>query len=371
MADQRIEQYARLLVEECLDARPGWQVVVRSTPLARPLVEEVLRALARRGAYALLRLGFTSGPEIAGSLVWALEAPDHLLRTFAPAERHAWETVDGAVVIAAPENTREATDLSPERQALLREAVAPVVARFTSHDLKWIGCQFPTPALAQDAGMSLRAFEDFLYGACLRDWHAERRRMEPIAARFDAASTVRIVGAGTDLTFSLEGRNGRIDALGANMPGGEVFYAPVENSAEGVVTFGEYPAVRLGREVHGARFVYRGGEIVEATANSGEDYLRSVLDSDAGARRLGEFGIGCNPGIQRYMRNTLFDEKMYGTIHLAVGRGYSDIGGRNESLIHWDMVKDLRNGGRIECDGEVVQQDGRWTFTREEAGAAV
>ena len=171
---------------------------------------------------------------------------------------------------------------------------------------------------------------------------------------------MRIVGPETDLTFSLEGREGKVDALGANMPGGEIFYSPVEDSAEGVISYSEYPACYLGHEVGGVRFRFEGGTIVEASAESDEEFLIGTLDIDEGARRLGEFGIGCNPGIQRHMRNTLFDEKMEGTIHLAIGTGFPQLGGLNRSSVHWDMVKELRNGGRIELDGKVVQENGAW-----------
>jgi aminopeptidase len=208
--------------------------------------------------------------------------------------------------------------------------------------------------------MSLPAFEDFLYGAVLIEWEALRADMERIAERFDHAGTVRIVGEGTDLSFSLAGRHGIVDALGANMPGGEVFYSPVEDSAEGEISYSEYPACYLGHEVGDVRFRFEGGRIVEASATSDEEFLLGTLDTDEGARRLGEFGIGCNPGIQRHMRNTLFDEKMAGTIHLAIGTGFPQVGGQNRSAVHWDMVKDLRSGGRIELDGVMVQENGTW-----------
>jgi aminopeptidase len=208
--------------------------------------------------------------------------------------------------------------------------------------------------------MSLPAFEEFLYGAVLVDWEALRTDMERIAERFDRAGTVRIVGADTDLTFSLDGRKGKVDALSANMPGGEIFYSPVEDSAEGVISYSEYPACYLGHEVAGVRFRFESGRITEASATSDEAFLLGTLDTDEGARRLGEFGIGCNPGIQRHVKNTLFDEKMAGTVHLAIGTGFPQLGGENHSAVHWDMVKELRNGGRVELDGEVVQESGAW-----------
>jgi aminopeptidase len=226
----------------------------------------------------------------------------------------------------------------------------------------WVGCYYPTTAAAQDAGLPPAAFEDFFYGAVLIDWHDLRDRMERIAEHFDRAETVRIVAPETDITFSLAGRQGKVDALSANMPGGEIFYSPIEDSAEGVITYSEYPACYLGHEVEGVRLRFEGGTIVEASATSDEEFLLGTLDTDEGARRLGEFGIGCNPGIQRHMRNTLFDEKMAGTIHLAVGTGFPQIGGKNASGIHWDMVKDLRQGGRMELDGTVVQENGVWAL---------
>ena len=171
-----------------------------------------------------------------------------------------------------------------------------------------------------------------------------------------------------------------MDALGANMPGGEFFFSPVEDSAEGTIEFSEYPACYGGHEVVGARIRFEGGQVVDASAEVDEEFLLAMLDADAGARRLGEFGVGCNPGIQEHMRNTLFDEKIEGTVHLAIGQGFRYLGGSNESVVHWDMVKDLRprpephhrakpggasgqpQGGRIELDGELVQENGRWLF---------
>ena len=179
--------------------------------------------------------------------------------------------------------------------------------------------------------------------------------MEPVRERFDAARTVRIVGGGTDLTLSLDGRVGLIDDGHQNVPGGEVFYSPVEDSAEGQVAF-EFPSGK----VRGVRLVLRRGEVIEAAADAGEELLHHALETDAGARRLGELGLGCNDGIKQHLNNVLFDEKMAGTLHLALGAGFPSIGGRNESDLHCDLVKDMRAGGELYCDGELVQKDGRW-----------
>jgi aminopeptidase len=271
-----------------------------------------------------------------------------------------WHEIDALIVVVAPENTPALAELPSDRLALLQQATKPLTDRVVKHEIPWVGFHYPTPALAQEAGMSLAAFADFVYGACLIDWDAEGRRMRSVADRFDAAGEVRIVGDGTDLTLSLEGRFGRVDSGEHNMPGGEVFYCPVEDSATGVVSFSEFPSVYAGRELTGIRFRFAGGRVVDASATSGEDFLHEVLDTDAGARGLGELGIGCNPGITRHMKNAAFDEKIDGTVHLAVGAGFPELGGTNESSVHWDIVKDLRTGGRLYADGELVQADGRW-----------
>lgn len=356
MPDLRIEQYAQLLVERCIDVQPNTQVLVVSSPLARPLIEAVVRDIGRRGAYALTRLTYTST-----STAWAQAAPEALLGTASPIDQFAYEHTDALINISAPENTRDATALSPERFALFVKSQRALGERMLSLQMPWVGCQFPTPALAQDAGMALSAYEDFLYGACLLDWDAEGQKMRRLADRFDAADQVRIVGEGTDLTLSLAGRQAKVDDGHVNMPGGEFFFSPVEDSANGVVTFNEYPAI-YGYEVQGVRLVFEHGRVIEASAQTNEEFLIKTLDTDAGARVLGELGIGCNPGIQQHMKNVLFDEKIYGTIHLAVGNGFPFIGGTNVSNVHWDMVKDLRRGGQLFCDGELVQENGRWLF---------
>jgi aminopeptidase len=359
MSDPRDRQLAELLVDTCVGVQPGWQVIVAGSPLGRPLLEEIVRVVAERDAYALLRLTFDEASLTPRS--WVRAAPVERLAIPAPLDVHAIENCDALIIIVSPENTRDAADIPQDRMAAVQGAYRPALERVFRHELPWVGCQYPTPALAQEAGMSTHDFAEFLYGACLRDWQAEGERMRRYSERFDAADEVRIVGAETDLRLSLAGRTMKVDAGGANIPGGEFFGCPVEDSAEGTIAFTEFPAVYLGREMNGIRLRFEGGRVVDASAETNEDYLLETLDADEGSRRLGELGIGCNPGITRYMRNTLFDEKIDGTVHLALGNGMPDVGGTNVSRIHWDIVKDLRlPGTRIELDGEVVQQDGAW-----------
>ncbi len=362
MVDPRIQQYAALLVDRCVDVQAGWEVVVTAGALGRPLLEEVVRAIGRRGAIPVVQLSFSGMDYWPFETIWAETAPAELVAERSPIRLKVEDECNAWIRIGAPENTREGADLGVEHQNAIARAANPLVSKRLALEIPWVTCRYPTPALAQEAGMSLRAFEDFLYGAVLLDWDAEGEKMQRIKDRFDLAKEVRIVGHETDLRFSIAGRDGVVDDGHLNMPGGEVFYCPVEDSTEGVVTFSEYPAVQEPEVTHGVRMRYEGGRIVEASASSNEEALLRTLDIDEGARVLGEFGIGCNPGIQRFMGNTLFDEKIYGTIHLAVGAGIPIAGGKNQSATHWDMVKDLRNGGRIELDGEVVQENGEWTF---------
>ena len=361
MADPRVTDYARLLVDRCLDAQAGWQVLVKTSPLARPLVEEVVRSLGRRGAYPLVRLSWAE-ENWPFAYTWAEEAPADAVAWQPALEATVGEQIDAWMNIGAPENVYEGADLDPEKRGALSEANRPLLTRRLRLAIPWVACRYPTPALAQAAGMTVEQFEAFVFGACLIDWDEEGRKMQRIADRFDAAEEVRIVGADTDIRFSLAGRHGEVDDGHYNMPGGEVFYSPVEDATEGVVHFSEFPAVQEQDEAWGVRMVYRDGRVVEASAERGEDVLFEKLDRDEGARVLGELGIGCNPGIQQHTKETLFDEKIYGTIHLAIGQGLPTIGGKNVSSVHWDMVKDLRQGGRIECDGELVQENGEWTF---------
>jgi aminopeptidase len=359
VADPRVPALADLLVDRCLGVQPGWQVSVRASPLARPLVEEVARAIGRRGAYYLPRINW--GPDrIRADLDWALEAPLELLRELPPIERYQVDNEDARLTIRAPEDVLAGADLAPERLKALQQAAQVASRRARSLDVSWAVVDYPTEAGAAQAAMTLDEYTEFVFGACLLDWDAEQQRMERIRERFDRATTVRIAGEGTDLTIGIEGRQGVVSAGFRNMPDGEVFYSPVEDTAEGVIHYAEFPAIYLGHDVVGARLVFEAGEVVEASADEGEEFLRQVLATDAGSKRLGELGLGCNPRITRHTRNILFDEKIDGTIHLAVGASYTHNGGKNDSAIHWDMVKDLRPGGELWADGDLVQRDGRW-----------
>ncbi len=353
VSDSRIEDYARLLVDRSIGVQPGWQVLVSTTTEARPLARALSRLLAERGAYALTRIHF--GALYPVDLDWIEAAPEQIARTLPPLEQELVDRVDASIWVHAPEAGRD-PDTAEARRAMRIHGLA-YRARGRAGTMPHVRCDFPCAAFAEHAGLSLAEYEDVFYDACLRDWDAERRRMEPVLECFDRAAEVRLVAPATDLVFSLDGRHGAIDDGHLNVPGGEVFYCPVEESLEGEVTFGDVSEL-----VQDVRLRFQGGEVTESSASLGEELLRQALATDDGARRMGEFGIGCNDGISRPLRNVLFDEKMAGTVHVALGDGFPSLGGRNQSGIHWDLVRDMHGGGEIRCDGELVQKDGAWTI---------
>jgi aminopeptidase len=354
-ADSRVAAYAELLVDRSIGVRPGWQVLVMTTTEARPLAQELSRLLAERGAWALPRISF--GPPAPGDLDWIEAAPAELKAELPPLERELVERIDASIFVLAPEVGRTP---SPAANRALGAQLLAYRARGRSREVPSVRCDYPCEEFARRAELSFEEYEDIFYAACLRDWDAERERMRPVLERLDPASTVRILGWETDLTLSLDGRRGEIDDGHLNVPGGEVLWSPVEDSAEGEILFDV--ALRTARgEIGGVRLRFERGVVTGASAEVGADVLEAVLGTDDGARRLGELGIGLNDGIPRPLRNVLFDEKLDGTIHLALGDGFTHLGGTNRSAVHADLIKDLKPpGSRIECDGEVVFADGRW-----------
>lgn len=356
LRDPRIETLADILVNYSTRVQKGDHVLIRSTPLARPLIEAVYRLVVRNGGYPVVQLSFESLSEI-----FYAEASDEQLDYLNPISRFAVENAQVIISIDAPENARTLTGVDPAKVRRVSLANRPLQEHIMKGGVRWVVCNFPTPSLAQEADMSLAAYADFLFGATNIDWQAASDMMHLVKERFDRAKEVRIVGPQTDLRFSIEGRPGIVCDGRNNMPDGEVFYAPIEDSVEGTIYY-ELPAIYMGREVNGIRLTFKNGRVVDASAARGEALLHQLLDTDEGARRLGEFGIGCNYGINRYSKDILFDEKIGGTVHLALGASYPESGGVNQSAIHWDMVKDLREGGELYLDGELVQKDGRFLF---------
>jgi aminopeptidase len=349
--------FADLLCDYCLDVQPGQQVLVHSTTLAAPLLLSMQRAVLEREAWPLLRPAL---PEQEAGF-WDA-ARDLHLDGFPAAELAEIEAADAIVRIQAPGNTRELAGVDPARVA--RAARARAGMREIMLSLRWCGTLWPTAAGAQQAGMSTSAFEDFMRRALFLDrddpiaaWEELSEAQEGLVEQLTRASEIRIEAEGTDLTLSVAGRSWVNSDGHRNMPSGEVFTGPVETSAEGRIRF-DVPSSPRGVEVAGIELEFREGRVVSARADRGDEVLQAMLDTDDGARVLGELGIGTNRGVDRPIGSILVDEKMGGTVHLALGRSYPETGGTNESAVHWDMICDLRRGGRLTADGEPVVVDG-------------
>jgi aminopeptidase len=352
--------FAQLLSGYCLDVQPGQQVVVRSTTLAAPLLLALQREILARGGWPLLRTALPGQDES-----WWAAARDEHLDTFAPADLGEAETTDASLTILASENTTALAGVDPARMARAARARAPI--REAAMRRRWCGTMWPTPAAAQQAGMGTAELEAFVTRALFLDrddpaaaWGELHDLQARLIERLEGASELRIQAEGTDLRLSVAGRTWVNSDGKRNMPSGEVFTGPIEDSAEGRIRY-TIPSSPRGVEVAGIELEFRAGRVVDARADRGQEYLLATLDTDPGARYLGEIGIGTNPGIDRPIGAILFDEKIGGTVHLAVGRSYPETGGTNESAVHWDMICDLRRGGTLSADGEVIQQDGRFS----------
>ncbi len=352
--DPRVEKLAEILVDYSVRAGKGDVVLVSVDIAGAPLAQAVYRRVLQRGGFPRLKVSLPGTRRI-----FFEEASDEQIATLLPIDLDECKASQCFISISAPENLAETANVEPTKQAARRRAMKPVSDWINESGVRWCGCNFPCHALAQKAEMSLEEYEDFVYGATNVDWAALSREQEEIKRLFDGGRQVRLIGEGTDLTFSIEGRPGVNCDGHYNMPDGEVFYSPVEDSAEGYVTF-SYPAIYMDREVEGVRLTFSRGKAVEARAAKNEEFLLKMLDTDAGARRIGEFGIGTNRGIAKFTRDILFDEKIGGTIHLALGQSYPEAKGENDSAIHWDMIADLRQGGEIQVDGRTVQRNGEF-----------
>ena len=349
--------FARLLCDYCLEVRSGEQVVLRSGTPAAPLLLELQRALLEREAWPLLRVELPGQQE----QFWSAARDIHLDQ-FAPLELTEARGSDAAITIQAPENTRALAAVDPAR--LARSARSRAAVREAALQRRWNVTLWPTPALAQQAGMGTGEYAAFVARALFLDrpdpvaaWRALSDFQADLVGRLGGIRRLRIEADGTDLTLDVGGRTWINSDGRRNMPSGEVFTSPREESAEGHVTF-SIPTSPGGLDVAGVRLEFRAGRVVAAGAERGEDYLRAMLAADEGASRLGEVGIGSNFGIDRPTGTILLDEKIGGTVHLALGRSYPETGGRNESSIHWDLICDLRGGGRLTGDGALIAERG-------------
>ena len=363
--DPRLKKLATLLVRYSTAVKPGEKVFVECEAIALPWLEAVGAEAVRAGAHVETRISSQTVSEII-----LKNASDEQLLRGGAISRLISETADVDLSAWGTNNTRGLTGIDPERMKLrskgATEARRIFSERMGSGALRWCGTQFPTEADAQEADMSLSEYEDFVYGAGLLDaddpiaaWRRISAEQERWAKWLDTKSELHIVSEGTDIRVKTAGRTW-INCDGhVNFPDGEVFTSPVEDGVDGYITF-SFPGIYAGREVEGIRLEVEKGLIVKATATKGEALLHALMDTDEGAKRFGEMAIGTNYGITRFTRNMLFDEKIGGTIHMAIGDSMPEAGGQNRSVIHWDMLCDMRTGGRIYADGILFHENGRF-----------
>jgi aminopeptidase len=361
--DARLEKLAEVLVGYSTAVRPGDVVRIEGNPPTTPLIREIYRASVRAGAHPSAVLVVD---EAAEALLE--EGTDEQLEWVPLDVRWNLEHGDVWIALDGPENTKHLSGADAARMARRVRAREPYQARylerFSRGEFRWVLCSYPTDASAQAAGMSLSEFEELVYAAAFLDaddpvaaWRSFGEGLDRIGDFLQSKRELRVVGEDTDLTLSVGGRTWMRSNGKSNLPDGEVFTGPIETSAEGMIRF-SFPATIRGRQADDVRLRFEGGEVVEATAARGEDFLREMIGMDEGARRVGEFAFGLNDAVPEYTGSLLLDEKMGGSVHVALGRSVPGTGGENGSALHWDMVCDLRRGGEVYADGELVYRNG-------------
>lgn len=356
--DPRVETQADIVVDHSVDIQKGDNVLISGSPVAEDLIVALYERIGERGAQPFWK---GSSDRASRAFQRAINIDDISLSEHALG---AIEETDVYIGIRGSLNTKETGDVPPEKNRASSQANQEILE--TRLSKRWVGTQYPAPGNAQDADMSLAAYEDFVWSAVNKDWDAQREFQEQLVEILEGAQEVRIVsGESTDVTMRIDGMIPVNDFGERNLPGGEVFTAPVPDSVTGHVHF-DMPLISQGREIEDVQLEFEDGEVIAFSAGQNEDVLDSVLETDPGAKRLGELGIGMNRDIDRFTYNMLFDEKMGDTVHMALGRAYEmnvgDDRERNDSAIHMDMIVDMSEDSQIEVDGELIQENGTFVF---------
>ncbi len=365
MVDPRIRKLAKLIVNYCVEVKKGDEVVIGGGIESLPLLREIYREVLVNGGYPLQ---VNIQDEVMSEIFYRY-APEYILEYVSPLEKEIMEKVDVVIRILSPSHTKHLMGIDPEKMKKRSKARFEITRIFLERsarkELRWNIAPYPTKALAQEAGMSILEYEDFVYKATMVDkedpikaWVEKAREQQKIADFLNKVSELKYEGPGINLYLRVDGRIWINDDGKYNMPGGEVFSAPIEDSVEGYVEF-DYPAVWRGVEVEGVKLVFKKGVVVEAKARKGEEFLKKMLETDEGAKRLGEIAFGLNYNIDRFTKEILFDEKIGGTIHMALGAAYPETGGKNKSSIHWDMIKGMKEH-KVYADGDLVYEKGKF-----------
>ena len=358
-----LKRYAHLLVHYCLELKKGQQLYIQSTLLAEGLIREIYREAIAIGAHVEVDLAFREKNNI-----FMKNASEDQLTYVSPIRQYILENFDAYLYVRAPYNLSEDANVDPNKRTLRSKAHGQLNQLFSERtadgSLTRSLCQFPTQANAQGAGMSLEEYQDFVYSAChLYDddpaatWRKNRSEQQKYVNHLNSSEIIRYQGPETDITFNVKGRTWINSDGRVNMPSGEVFSGPVEDSVNGHIYF-DYPSIYNGKEVSGIRFEVEHGYIKSYSAERGQEVLDEIMNI-SGARYFGEVAIGTNYNISRPTKNILFDEKIGGTIHMAIGQSYIQTGGQNKSVIHWDMISDMTKG-KIYTDGQLIYRDGHF-----------
>jgi aminopeptidase len=367
LTDRQIEKFAHILVDYSTQVKPGDRVAITTSTAAESLVQVLYGLILERGGYPHVLMDFADQDEI-----FYAHAKNEQLDYVPAFHKMAYESFDVLLKVRADTNTRALTNVDPARQARRNKSLAPLLRaqlkRGAEGSLRWMSTLFPTRAYAMEADMGFEEFQDFVFGACHADdqtadpvafWQSVKAQQQKYIERLEGHNRVEIRGPNADLTLSIKERKFVNGSGQNNMPDGEIFTGPVENSLNGWVRY-SYPAIYQGRVVEGVELTFKEGKVIKASAAKNQPILLQMIDSDAGARYVGEFAIGTNYQIQRFSKNILFDEKIGGSFHMALGAGYPETGSKNKSVIHWDMICDLRLDSEILVDDEIVYQNGRF-----------
>jgi aminopeptidase len=349
--DSRLFDFAKLIVHTSTRVKRGDNVIIQISDKGQDLAIEIYKEVVHVGGHPLI----IATPSEATRGFFNI-ADDETIKTI---PKHYFDLVkasDVIISIRSNVNTKSLSNVNPQRISLRSKTLKKLQEERLRK--RWCLTQYPTVGFAQDAEMSLREYEDFVYSAILIDWNEQIKNMQKLKEIMDETNEVRLIGEATDLTLSIKGRNAVVGGPTHNVPGGEVFTAPIEDSAEGEIFF-DLPSVVYGNEVEGIKLKFERGKIIEYSAVRNERLLKSMIETDEGSQRLGELGIGTNKGITKFSKNILFDEKIGDTIHLAIGRSYKECRGVNDSAIHWDMIKSMKRG-KILMDGFAVQENGKF-----------
>ena len=360
VVDKRLKKYAQTLVDYSINVKKDEKIIVSSSTIASELLLDVYERIIQKGGFPMVDVGIPGMAKI-----FFENASDKQLKSFPEISWYKIKKSDAYLGIYAPHNTRELKDIDPKKIAT-REITTNKISDYVVNEKKNMrrcSCDFPTKSLAKDAGMSFAKYKEFFFRAVNQDWVKESKHLKKIKSLFKGADMIHIKAKGTDISMSVKNRPLIIDDGKENMPGGEMFYAPLKKTVNGHITF-TYPAIRAGQEVKGIQLWFKDGVVVKSKAKTNEKFLKAMIGIDEGSKFVGELGIGCNRQIDRFTRNLLFDEKIGGTIHLALGMAYKECKGNNKSGLHWDIVCDLRKGGVIVKDGKVIQRDGKWIFPK-------